>query len=228
MSKFFWVEEAERQWNIRANNWHSKSREMWETGSRKDIVSFFQQYVPKGALVCDLGCGDGYGSYKLASSGYSVTGIDVSEEMIEKARALEHSPSLQFVKGDIAQLKVPDHHFDSFIAINSLEWTESPLTVLQQIKQKVKKGGFACVGILGPTAKPRESSFRRLYDEQVICNTMMPWEFDNLAKENGFLKMAEFGVYKREAEQLSLDLLSPDLKQALSFLWVFMFKIENG
>ncbi|AGK54623.1 class I SAM-dependent methyltransferase [Bacillus sp. 1NLA3E] len=227
MVDFDWTEEAEKQWNERASSWNSKSKEMWETGSRKDVISFFKSHVSDGKSVCDLGCGDGYGSFKLASSGYHVTGMDVSHEMIERAKSLEKASSLQFVKGDIAILAVPDSHFDAIIAINSLEWTENPLSVLLETKRIVKKEGYACFGILGPTAMPRVNSYQRLYGEQVICNTMMPWEFEKLASENGFSKVAEYGVYKRGADQLQLGSLSTDLKQALSFIWVFMFQLNN-
>jgi ubiquinone/menaquinone biosynthesis C-methylase UbiE len=222
--EFYWAKAAEKEWNKRAESWHSKSKEMWDSGSRKDIVPFFKQYVHEGANVCDLGSGDGYGSYKLASEGYSVTGIDVSEEMVEKARMLAKPQALQFYKGDIAQLEVSDHHYDAIIAINSLEWTESPLKVLQEMKRIVKPGGKACVGILGPTAAPRENSYQRLYGAPVVCNTMMPWEFERLAIENGWGKTAEFGVYKRDTENLPKGSLTNEIKQSLTFMTVFMLE----
>ncbi|WP_147533715.1 class I SAM-dependent methyltransferase [Bacillus marasmi] len=226
MKDFYWVEAAEKEWNTRANSWHSQSKEMWETGSRKDIVLFFKQYVNRGARVVDLGCGDGYGSYKLAKAGYAVTGIDVSEEMIEKANSLAQPNLLQFTKGDIAKIDVPDYHYDAVIAINSLEWTESPLQVLEEMKRVVKPGGKACVGILGPTAAPRENSYRRLYGAPVVCNTIMPWEFERLAEENGWRKTAELGVYKRDTEKLSKSSLTKEIRQALTFMTVFMLELD--
>lgn len=221
----YWVEAAEKEWNERASSWHAKSKEMWETGSRKDIVAFFQEHVSPWSKVCDLGCGDGYGSYKLAGAGYSVTGIDVSEEMIAKASILAKEDLLQFYKGDIAKLSFPTDHFDGIMAINSLEWTESPLKVLQEMKRITVTGGKACVGILGPTAGPRENSYRRLYGESVVCNTMMPWEFERLAEENGWRKTAELGVFKRDTEGLEKGALSKEIVQALTFMTVFM--LEN-
>jgi ubiquinone/menaquinone biosynthesis C-methylase UbiE len=224
MSTFNWVSEAERQWNERSKFWNKNSREMWEVGSRKAILPFFLKYVKTAAKVCDFGCGDGYGSYKLTQSGYYVVGIDLSEEMIERARTQRVSEYLQFVKGDISKLELEDSSFDAVMAINSLEWTESPLAVLKEMRRVVKPNGYACVGILGPTAMPRANSYRRLYGEPVICNTMMPWEFEQLAKENGWEKLDDLPVYKRGADELKLHNLSNDLKQALSFMWVFMFK----
>lgn len=225
LTSFEWSKEAEKLWNKRAIFWNSKSQEMWESGSRKDILPFFQKYVEKPAIVCDLGCGDGYGSYKLRQADYDVTGVDVSEEMIQKANSLFSSPTSKFLKGDIRELAFEENHFDAVLAINSLEWTESPLKVILEMKRIVKANGKACVAILGPTAGPRENSFRRLYGEDVICNTMMPWEFERLAEENGWKKLDEFWVYKKDSEALPKGSISVQMKEALSFISVFM--LEN-
>lgn len=219
---FDWSKEAEKQWDKKSSNWSSKSKEMWENGSRKDIVPFFAQFVPEGNSVCDLGCGDGFGSLKLSNAGYKVTGIDVSEEMIARAKSVNNSD--QFIKGDILNLPFPDDSFDAVIAINSLEWTEAPLKVLNEMQRVVKRGGFACIGILGPTAAPRVNSYRRLYGEKVICNTMMPWEFEKLAVENHWKKIDDLGVYKRGTDGLPKGALSLELRQSLSFIWVFMMQ----
>ncbi len=224
MNRFNWSAEAEKLWDNNSESWNSKSREMWEQGSRKDIISFFEKHVEKGLMVCDLGCGDGYGSYKLAMAGYQVMGVDVSEEMIHKAKELNADTRAEFIKADISRLPLKENSADAVLAINSLEWTESSLDVLEEMNRIVKPGGKACIGILGPTAAPRVNSYRRLYKEQVICNTMMPWEFEQLAEENGWTKITELGVYKKASEQLSKGSLTVDLKQALSFMWVFMLE----
>lgn len=222
---FNWSKEAEKQWDEKSSSWSSKSKDMWENGSRKDIVPFFSEIVPAGSSVCDLGCGDGFGSLVLSEAGYKVTGIDVSEEMIARAKAINDN-SVQFVKGDISSLPFTDHSFEAVLAINSLEWTEAPLQVLMEMQRVIKPGGFACVGVLGPTAAPRVNSHQRLYGEKVICNTMMPWEFEKLAEENDWKKIGDFGVYKKAADQVPKGALSLELRQSLSFMWVFM--IQNN
>ena len=110
------------------------------------------------------------------------------------------------------------------MAINSLEWTEEPLRALNEIKRVLKKDGYACIAILGSTAKPRENSYPRLYGKDVVCNTMMPWEFEQLAKEQGFKVVDGIGVYKRGVNEKMLGQLPTELQQSLTFLWVFMLK----
>ena len=53
---------------------------------------------------------------------------------------------------------------------------------------------------------------------------MMPWEFEQLAKEQGFEVVDGIGVYKRGVNEKMLGQLPIELQQSLTFLWVFMLK----
>lgn len=55
--------------------------------------------------VLDLGCASGEHSRFLASQGFSVVGVDVSEESLDLARGVESSGNVRFVQGDIRDLK---------------------------------------------------------------------------------------------------------------------------
>lgn len=196
---------------------------MWKNGSRKGVIPLVQQHVKKDGTVIDIGCGDGYGTRLLAQAGYKALGVDLSTEMVEKAKEL-HEHVATFKAADVMDLPFDDDLADAVVVINVLEWTEQPLVALNEIKRVVKSGGHACVGILGPTAQPRTNSYRRLYGENVICNTMMPWEFQQLASENGWEIIDGEGVYKKGVNQETLVTLSSELKQSLSFLWLFILK----
>lgn len=225
MNRFDWHKEAERQWDDRAGMWSSKSKEMWDEGSRSTILPFLENHIPKGK-VADLGCGDGYGSFRLWQEGYEVTGVDLSKDMIDKANARVREQGLTFVQGDLTALPFEDDSFDSAMAVNSLEWTEIPSQGLNEMKRILKPGGRLCIALLGPTAMPRTNSYRRLFGEQVICNTMMPWELKKMAEETGWRSIAGQGVYKRGVEDSLLAGLEEELKQALTFMWVFIFEKE--
>ena len=224
MTKFNWHEAAQQKWDNNADFWNQNSQEMWDSGSRSTIIPFFQKYIRNGATVLDVGCGDGYGTYKLNKAGYKACGIDLSEQMIEKGKERGEGPNLSFVVGDLAALPFQDEEFASVLAVNSLEWAEAPLQALQEIKRVLAPEGFACIAILGPTAKPRENSYPRLYGKDVICNTMMPWEFQKLAQEQGLQMIDGIGVYKRGVDEKMIGQLPLELQQALTFMWVFMFQ----
>lgn len=221
---FNWRKEAEAQWDNRAAFWNERSKNMWDNGSRKDIVPFIEKHLEKGSKMLDIGCGDGYGSYKLHQLGYDVTGMDLSNEMISRAKQRLHKEEIKFMQGDVGELPFAANSSDGIMAINVLEWTEFPENALVELHRVLKKDGLLCIGVLGPTAGPRTNSYPRLKGEEAICNTMMPWEFQKLASENNLQYVDGFGVYKEGVKEQHYKNLPLDLKQALTFLWVFMLR----
>ena len=222
-----WNEHTKAQWNKQAINWDKRSINMWDNGSRKDIIPFFTKHHQANVSVIDIGCGSGYGSYKLLNSGYDVTGIDISEKMIELARK-QLNDQVPLYVASVDDLPFADESFDASLLINVIEWTKNPLDALLEIKRILKPGGTICAGILGATAGPRANSYQRLYKEAVPMNTMMPWEFYQLAKENGFRLIEERVIYKKVIEQAVIDHLPDDLQQAISFMTLFMLKKESS
>ncbi|SFE34304.1 Methyltransferase domain-containing protein [Lentibacillus persicus] len=223
-SEFDWHQEAQLQWDNRAEFWNERSMAMWDTGSRKDIVPFIKENLEKGKTILDAGCGDGYGSYKLSRAGYDVTGVDISGEMIRRANEMPVQSSMSFKQGDISSMPITDNSQDAIMAINVIEWTASPEKALKEFSRVLKKDGLLFAGILGPTAGPRVNSYPRLQGETTICNTIMPWEFQTLAAENKFKYADGFGVYKKDVKERHYKGLPLDLQQALTFMWVFMLR----
>ena len=60
-----------------------------------------------GQSLLDLACGTGAMSLLLAGAGYSVTGMDLSPEMLKVARqkSAEQNLALEFFQGDIRNFK---------------------------------------------------------------------------------------------------------------------------
>ncbi len=224
MKSFNWNEETEKAWNERADFWHENSENRWLNGSRKTVVPFIQARLTEGSHILDAGCGDGFGSLLLAENGYQVTGIDISEKMIDRATEKRLHKHVIFQKGDLTALHLDASSMDAVMAINSIEWVEQPLQVLEEFHKVLKTDGKLFLGLLGPTAGPRGNSFSRLYNQKAICNTMMPWEFEQLAQENGWELLDGMPVYKEEAKKLDTTNLPRILKQSLTFMWVFMLQ----
>lgn len=84
----------------------------------KCIVDFASSLKPN-ARILDVGCGAGYpiDSY-LTKKGFNVTGIDISEEMIKRAKQLNLQNSSFFV-GDILNFK-SNEKYDAIIAFDSI------------------------------------------------------------------------------------------------------------
>lgn len=221
---FDWHKEAKAQWDDRAAFWNERSTKMWDNGSRKDIVAFIEKYLKRNSRILDVGCGDGYGSSKLHRAGYRVTGIDISAEMIALARKRSDQDEMTFLQGNVESMPFEEKSNDGAMVINVLEWTKEPSKALDEFYRVLKPGGVLCVGILGPTAGPRANGFPRLKGEEAICNTMMPWEFQQLAAEKDFHYVDGFGVYKEGVTEQNYKDLPLNLKQALTFMWVFMLR----
>src|SRR5690625_1665736 len=98
---------------------------MWDNGSRKDIIPFFNAHVKQATSVLDIGCGSGYGTYKLKELGYDVTGIDISEKMVQLAKNHLGNDVPLYV-GSVDELPFDDEAFDHALLINVIEWTEHP------------------------------------------------------------------------------------------------------
>ncbi|EJL46237.1 methyltransferase [Brevibacillus agri] len=219
-----WSQEAARQWDSFAADWHKRSEQMWEKGSRSTILPFFMRHVAPGrGPILDAGCGDGYASCKLAGHGYTVEGVDIAGEMIRLAEERKkHFPeNVQFQTADISKLPFADGTFAGVMSINVVEFTPAPLKALLELRRVLAPGGILVIGILGPTAGPRAHSYRRLYEENTIQNTMMPWEAKQLAAENGFALLAEEPVYKEGITPDIAGRLSVELREAVSFLTLF-------
>ncbi len=219
-----WNDQVEKAWNQNAADWHARSADMWEHGSRKTIVPFFTRHVPlaEGDCVLDAGCGDGYASWKLAQLGYRVEGVDLSAEMIRLAsQRTAETGTLHFRQSDVAALPYQNDCFAGILSINVVEFTPSPLKTLREFHRVLRSGGVLVIGILGPTAGPRAFSYRRLYDEHAIQNTLMPWEARQLAEENGFGLIGTEPVYKAGIGPTVARQLPEDLQQAVSFLTLF-------
>jgi SAM-dependent methyltransferase len=68
--------------------------------------------------ILDLGCGTGGHALPLARRGYTVTGVDLSEHMLEKARqkAADAGLNIRFHQGDIRNIELR-RAFDAVIAM---------------------------------------------------------------------------------------------------------------
>jgi len=71
-----------------------------------------------GPSVCDAGCGPGHVGAFLAGVGLTVTGIDLSPAMVERARALH--PDLTFEVGSMTALEAADGRWQGLIAFYSI------------------------------------------------------------------------------------------------------------
>ena len=100
--------------------------------------------------MLDVGCGPGTVTIDLAravSSGH-VTGIDISEEVIEIARRALHDSdvhNVDFEVGDVYGLSFDDKSFDVVYAHQVLQHLSKPVAALSEMRRVLRDGGLLAV-----------------------------------------------------------------------------------
>jgi len=96
--------------------------------------------------ICDLGCGNGYLSGRLASLGYQVTGVDTSKSGIEIAG--RNHPNVSFVKTliDLRLESIIGANFDLVISSDVIEHLYRPADLLEAARSLLKPDGLLIVG----------------------------------------------------------------------------------
>lgn len=60
--------------------------------------------LARGADVLDIACGEGYGSFMLAETAKSVTGVDICQAVVARAQEKYRRPGLTFIKRAVGPL----------------------------------------------------------------------------------------------------------------------------
>jgi len=94
---------------------------------------FFLNNVSGGDRVLDIGCGNGALAYDVADRVKSVTGIDIEEKNIRKAKAKYSRPNMKYIVGD-ATKDLTGEKFDSIILSNVLEHIEDRVGFMKSLK----------------------------------------------------------------------------------------------
>lgn len=96
------------------------------------------------ARVLDVGCGTGRTTYPLYEMGYDVIGIDVSDEMVD--RAAELFPEIPFRVGDATDLDFGTDRFDyALFSHNGLDYVHpesARVTALRELGRVLKPDGL--------------------------------------------------------------------------------------
>ena len=73
--------------NLYARYYNLLYKEKDYAGEAEYVHKLIQKYQPGAKSILDLGCGTGRHDILLAEKGYSVTGVDRSEEMLAVANS---------------------------------------------------------------------------------------------------------------------------------------------
>lgn len=108
---------------------------------------FLMEALPAGAAVIDLGSGSGMDCQlagKRVGAAGSVTGIDMTDEMLERARSSARAAGLdhvRFEKADMAELPVNSGSADVVISNGVINLAPDKRAVFKELYRVVKRGG---------------------------------------------------------------------------------------
>lgn len=148
--------------------------------------------VKAGEKVLDTGCGTGYFTLVLARAGAEVTGIDLSEAMVARARdnARREGLKAEFITGDAVQLPFPPASFDLVTGVTTLCFAEAPERVLREARRVLKPTGRVVIGelnALSPWAVGRRVKGHACPSSYRHAHFFRPAELERLLTESGFL-----------------------------------------
>ena len=118
--------------------------------------------------VLDVACGTGDMAVSLVERGCTVTGVDISEEMLAIAR--QKSPIVTFMIADAEHLPFPDASFDAVTCAFGVRNFVHLEQGLNEMLRVLKPGGQLVVLELATPDSPLVKPFYNLYTRRII-----PW-----------------------------------------------------
>lgn len=132
-----------------------------------------------GLRVLDLGCGFGDFARKARAAGArAVLGLDVSEKMLARARALTDDPAITYRHGSIERLDLDDR-FDLVVSSLALHYVADYAAAVAQIARLLDPGGTFVFSVEHPICTARAEQ-KWVLDQD---GTPLYWPIDDYAAE---------------------------------------------
>ncbi len=118
----------------------------------ESVIDNFIEKIVSGKNVLDLGCAVGLETSIFLNRGFSVTGVEISEEMIKYAK--KRNPDGNFILGNFLDIDFSDK-FDAIFAQSFIHLfpKEESVEIIKKIKGLLKERGVAFI----TTSKSEES-----------------------------------------------------------------------
>lgn len=138
--------------------------------------------------VLDIGCGPGEMMIELLRTGYTVYGIDISENMLNIAREnIEKKGTIgefYLSKGNIESLDFEDNFFDTVICAGVLEYLGKDDFALKELYRVLKDNGTLIISVRNKLCPFR--IFDLLLDSIKMnssCNALLKWVRKKISKK---------------------------------------------
>lgn len=179
------VKEAYNNWAAQYDTNLNKTRDL----EARSLRSMLADMAFDSCL--EIGCGTGKNTVWLIEKAKQITAVDLSEEMLAKARGKINSPNVNFIQADITK---PWHFINSSYDLVTfslvLEHIENLDAVFEKTAAALRSGGHLYIGELHPF-KQYSGSKARFETEQgvqvVTCYNHHVSEFVQSARQHGLM-----------------------------------------
>lgn len=130
---------------------HPKDKNRWDSKYETEVYLFGEKPIPflvnnvhllpKGKVL-DLAMGEGRNGVYLATQGFDVSGLDISEKGLEKARKLaeKHNVTIETKVVDLESFKLPPNSYDVILCTYYMQ-----RDLFKQFESALKPGGMIVV-----------------------------------------------------------------------------------
>lgn len=125
------------------------SRHAWEARDEwqkpEELIALLN--LSNGSHVADVGCHEGYMTFKLAEAVGKkgrVYAVDVAAEKLEKVRKLaveKNNPQIHIIKAEPDNPRLPPNTLDAVIILDTYHEMGNPEKILEHVKTALKKSG---------------------------------------------------------------------------------------
>jgi len=107
----------------------------------KKTIEFTSKHSSDTKTILDIGCGSGRYATEIATQGYTVTGIDLAEEMLKIARESSSKAGFdknKFIVGNYFDIQLPEQH-DLAILMGVMDYISNPDELFVKLKKDTSK-----------------------------------------------------------------------------------------
>ena len=146
-------EKAAATYDAAADHFDDEPLSFWDRIGRRTVTRL---KLPVGAKVLDVGCGTGASALPAAEAvgetGF-VVGVDLSSQLLERARTKALTAGLDNVEfriADMTALGYPDASFDAVVSVFSIFFVPNMEGLVRELWRMVRPGGTLAVTTWGP------------------------------------------------------------------------------
>ncbi|MEA2015122.1 MAG: class I SAM-dependent methyltransferase [Actinomycetota bacterium] len=126
---------------------------------RNKVVDFVN--IRSGSIILDVATGTGDQAIAFARKDYSITGIDMSEDMLEIANKKNKDKSVKFKAADATNMPFRDKYFD--VSCVSFGLHDMPFSVRKKVlKEMVRVTSLGGIIVIVDYALPRNKIWKYL------------------------------------------------------------------